>query len=91
MKYLIIFALLILAGCGGAGFLPIPTGTFDKANEVCQGLDGVKAINVRTECIREGKVCSNTVISTVKVTCNKFDAVIFVDIQWELNWHDSDI
>ena len=85
MKNLIIISMLMLVGCGDyTPALQVPLNVIDKANEVCQSMDGVKSLRVENSCVSSGKYCSNTLITTATVTCNKFDAKVSVDIEWEI-------
>lgn len=84
MKYILLFlAMFLLSGCGEDAPEPIPMNTIDKANELCQSMDGVKSLRVNTDCIRNGKFCSNTLITKVEAVCNRFDAKVSIDIEWE--------
>lgn len=83
MKYFTtILIALTLAGCNGDHPELIPLNTVDKAKELCQTMDGVKALRVDTYCVRNGKSCSDALITKVDVTCNKHDAKVLILIEW---------
>lgn len=84
-KLIIITILVLLGGCSDSNYTqPVPLSIIDKSNELCQSMDGVKSLRISNDCVRNGKFCSNTLITTAKVTCNKFDARVSIDIEWEV-------
>lgn len=84
MKYFTVLLLtLILAGCNEDHPELIPLNTVDRAKELCQTMDGVKALRVDTYCVRNGKFCSDALITKVDVTCNKHEAKVSILIEWE--------
>jgi hypothetical protein len=85
MKHIItIIFVLFLAGCDADRPESIPLNTVDRAKELCASMDGIKKLKVETDCIRNGKVCSNTLITTINVVCNKHNAKISTEIEWEV-------
>ena len=85
MKYIItIVSVLFLAGCDADRPESIPLNTVDRAKELCASMDGVKHLAVNTDCVRSGKVCSNTLVTTISVVCNKHNAKISTEIEWEV-------
>ena len=84
-KLIMITLLLLIGGCTDSKYAePVPLNIIDKSNELCQSMDGVKSLRISNDCVRSGKFCSNTLVTTAKVTCNKFDARVSIDIEWEV-------
>lgn len=85
MKYIVIIIFaLFLAGCDEDRPEPIPLNTVDRAKELCDSMDGIKKLTVETSCVMNGKVCSNTLVTTINAVCNKHNAKISTEIEWEV-------
>jgi starvation-inducible outer membrane lipoprotein len=82
-SFMILAFTLLLSGCSEHP-QAIPMNTVERANELCSSMDGVKRLRVITWCNPQGKVCNNSMTTQVSVVCNKHDAKVSAEIEWEL-------
>lgn len=83
-SFMIVAFTLLLSGCSEIQSQDIPMNTVERANELCSSMDGVKKLRVITLCKPQGKLCTNSMITQVSVVCNKHDAKVSAEIEWEL-------
>jgi hypothetical protein len=62
----------------------IPLNATEVANEMCQNLDGVKSLKLRTDCVKSGKACTDVLVSNLAIVCNRHDAEISTSIRWQV-------
>lgn len=62
----------------------IPLNATEVANEMCQNLDGVKSLKLRTDCVKSGKACTAVLVSNLTIVCNRHNAEISTSIRWQV-------
>jgi hypothetical protein len=82
-SFMILAFTLLISGCSEQSE-DIPMNTVERANELCSSMGGVKRLTVATWCNSQGKFCTNSMTTQVSVVCNKHDAKVSAEIEWEL-------